>query len=352
MTALGYRTARGPIVGVDSAIDEEELVAAYMSVFGGVRLSVRLEADADSDSYSSALALALATSLAAAIPMTYAMGRTEESKDARVACAPHLTLVLTAESSIPSPENEEDLLRRVRAGARLSALHKARLLALPCLKRRVACAIAWVTNRCRRTMSATKLAALPLLYRPLTSGPGGTLHANLLSLRLGEGGTAVELFEPNGPDAFLTGGLSDILVGALAVLAREKLAPQEITITTAGQGLQTALGAWTFSRDALEERGYPVCAAVCVWAFSLFSLSGAASLREFDRELYAELTQSPEARHEFQLRFLAYMRALSLWNQTQGRGQLEAALRSHFRSSNVRSLRVARAGASPLSIYL
>jgi len=348
--SLGYSEALDVREGVDTALDEHALVEAYMAVFGALRVSVRIAALSGSTAFTSSLALGLASSLAASIPLTRAMGRgTAPDRARRTACEPHLTLTLTSEASIPDRRSEDALVARVVAGSPLSSLDKAVLLALPCLRRRTALAVAWVANRCRQSMDAS-LAALPLLFRPLGSGPGGTLHANLLSLRLQKDLTIVEVFEPNGPDAYMTGGLGGLLEGLPSVIAAAGLTPEPVVVRSVGRGIQTALGEWTFSASTLQERGYPVCSAVCVWAFSKFVDSGTESLEQFDQELFAELTSSATARHRLQLEFFRYVQALRQWNDSEGTGELESALASHFRGTNVQKLVVGRGSSDRAAV--
>jgi hypothetical protein len=169
----------------------------------------------------------------------------------------------------------------------------------------------------------------------------------LVALRTDSAGTThLELFEPNGVDAYRAEGLADILGGIQQELARWSLLPNGCTFDAVGTGIQTALGEWRFSTEGshrkLQQRGYPVCGAVCVWAFAGYLSSQYQTLREFDASLHARLTSRPEDRHNLQREFSDFLTDLAAWNDEAGKDALHAALVSNLQGTNVISLTVAR----------
>ena len=351
--ALGpYLLSLGPLLRperpgsstLDSALDEETVVRLYNQTLGNVRVSITL---AGGTEFSVAQTLALAGALAASVPMTRAMGRTRG--DAPLACLPHLSVVLSREADVPSKATLLELRGLVRAGLPLSPARRALLLTLPDLEMRLQWAVAWVINRCRSSMRETRRAALPLVFRPL-GGRGSAQHVNLISFTFSPHETLLELFEPDGPDFYRQGGLGAYFGGLGEALARQSLVRHQVRFRPVGKGVQTALGEWRFRAEArggvtVLQRGYPVCGAVCVWAFSRFLASRHSTLGAYDETLYARLTRSRGERHAMQRDFERFLVDMSEWVAShEGRGAVSEALRRHFHGSNVASLRVVRGG--------
>ena len=336
---LGY-TDGGPRQGLDTALNASEITALYMHTFGDVEVSAKLKTDGE---FTPTLALNLGQALASSVPMARAMRRGLT----QTVCDPHFVLSLTADAAIPSSTAGEELLNNVRAGNPLPSAQKALLMSLPDLRQRAAWSVAWVAKRCQRSMRTSLHATLPVSYRPLSSGVGGTLHANLIAMTFDSDGTVhIELFEPNGVDAYYTEGLADILTGIEEEMARWELLPDGCTFSAVGTGLQTALGEWRFSASGtnrrLQQQGYPVCGAVCVWAFSEYLSSEYRTLRDFDAHLHAQLISSPQERHRLQHRFFDSLAALATWNDTDGRKELRDSILSNLRGTNVLTLAVSR----------
>lgn len=336
---LGY-TSGGLRRGLDTALNANEVTALYMHTFGNVQVSAKLKTDGE---FTPTLALNLGQALASSVPMARAMKRGLT----QTVCDPHFVLSLTADSVIPSRAAKEKLLENVRAGNPLPSAQKALLISLPDLRQRAAWSVAWVAKRCQRSMRAASHATLPVSYRPLSSGTGGTLHANLIALTFDPDGTVhLELFEPNGVDAYYAEGLADILAGIEGEMEKWGLLPNGCTFSAVGTGIQTALGEWRFSASGasrrLQQRGYPVCGAVCVWAFAGYVSSKYGTLRDFDAHLHAQLVSSPEERHCLQRQFFDSLTALSAWNDTDGRNELRDAIISNLQATNVLTLTISR----------
>lgn len=329
--------------GTDTAIDEKRLLCAYADTFGSTRVSVRVAAT--SDGFSTNQAMTYASMLANALTLTHAMGRGAES---RLSCDPHFLLWMDAAAQIPDPEQEAALQRQVQRGSRLGAKEKATLATLPDLIQRAAWGVAWVANRCRRTMS-TGFAALPVTFVPLGENSWGQGHSNLLAILLDEQGTTAQLFEPNGADAELSYGLSKLLQQVPERIATDGLCDKPVTVQPCGKGVQTALGDWTFTKRGLRERGYAVCSAVCVWCYRKFLASGQPTLAAYDEELYNQLLQSPKERHRLQTEFLDFILDQQRWAHAQQSELLKAALLSHFANTNVEMVQVQLSGRSTVA---
>jgi hypothetical protein len=80
------------------------------------------------------------------------------------------------------------------------------------------------------------------------------------------------------------------------------------------------------------DRGYPVCAAVVLWLFSLYTTQGAASgggIAAFE----AQLLRRP--RRELKAELLAWVVELAAWVQERYAAAMGAQLRAVFEGSNV-----------------
>lgn len=343
-SALDWQSLRPGEVVMDSALQEESIVALYDRVFGRVRISISL---VGGKGFSVAQALALANSLAASVPMARAMGRTRP--DVPLACLPHLSVFLAEDATVPRASSREALRKLVLSGGALTARDRSLLLTLPDLRDRLQWTVAWVNNRCRASMAqGARRAAIPIVFRPL--GAGGGQHVNLVSFSFSENETLVELFEPDGQEFYSKGGLGAYFSGLGRALWDQGLVRQRVRFNPVGRGVQTALGQWRFQAGgggsySLQERGYPVCGAVCVWAFSRFVASSYATLDAYDAELFARLTQSRQERHGLQLQFERFLRHMADWVESaEGQSKVAEAMKRNFDDSNVANLRVSRGG--------
>ena len=341
----------------DTGLDRRELLELYDQAFGRVTVS---SATRSGGKFSPVQVANLALSLAASATLAHAMGRERGAPSAGAACLPHLTLTLTAESCGPPPSVAAALDDAVRAGAPLSACQKAALLALEGKRARAARCVAWVANRCASTMSASRRAALPVCFCPLVGGRESTeKHFNLLVFTFEEErGVSLELFEPNGLEAYEAGGLASVFDDIGAAIRGDRLSEMRFRLRPVGSGLQTDLGEWFWSRSragggvARLARGYPICSAVCVWAFTRLLAGDFGSVECLDAALHEELTlRGPERRYELQRDIREYIRRAAAWNDGPGREALREALVAHFHGTNVLELRVARArGVRPLTV--
>lgn len=334
---LGY-TESTQLEGEDSALDEEEVLRVYDRLFPHetwTRCELAGSVPA-ARAFSHGIDQRLLTAVARGVIAAHVVGRRSDDPDASGTCAPHLFVELGPMSLVLGDEAEQSLLWKVRHGAHLLPVEKALLTTRQGLETRIAWALAWVNNHCRRHMPNTLRAMLPISFATLREyGHTGGWHANVFACSFRPGETLIEVLEPNGRQAFGAWGLGKALDFEAFVSELRALCGNPVRVRDVGEGLQTALGAWSLENNVARFRGYPVCGAVCLWILSRFSASEDSSLRRTDHSVFKELTRAPETRHGLQREFLEFMRGLSRWRSSEGAEELRQALMRNYRNSNV-----------------
>lgn len=245
-------------------------------------------------------------------------------------CVPHVVCDLMAPGDVcrlPPP-----LRRKIVAGRKLDAVEKTTLAQLRRPADRTFWTVAYAALRC--DLGGFRRACVVLFFRPEPELPTG--HANMVSLLQTPEGLEVSLYEPNGREAAQA---SRTVRRFFPDFARRlgRLLERPVRFRLTGLALQTQLGRrwlrrFASGRTSVVDRGYPVCAAVVLWLFSLYTTQGAASgggIAAFE----AQLLRRP--RRELKAELLAWVVELAAWVQERYAAAMGAQLRAVFEGSNV-----------------
>jgi len=337
----------------------QAIMDLYNATLGSVRVHCSLETDADALPEASAFfhahdACLIATTLAQAISITYALGRSDMSATEwrRSSCNPHLCLTFTPPAKDASFKAPEDLYEAVTSGAALSTEEKASLITLSDAQTRLDWSLAWTILRCQRSFSARRAIVEASFYLHQEG-----LHANVFVITFLGDSVLIELFDPNGFIWRQADEESSFLKSLLSGLASRvsSLIQQEVRFTRVGHGLQSLVGAWLYNmnEEVYEFKGYSICAAVCVWLCRRFlkHSSWPMTLEAFEAEEYANMMRSPE-NHSYALRSIVkLMRQLLEYQASTGAALLQEHLSRYFENSNVLSCRVTRPGGYAVAYF-
>ena len=329
---------------VDTAIDEEHIKNLYerIFIFDSIQHWVSDAPRPPLRRFSTLEIEGLITSILYSVIMARAMGR--DTLTNAMSCLPYLCLNLSDDANYTFSFHHVVLRKAVERGDKLNTKYKSILLTLPS-KMRILWTIAWVINRCRNSLN-TRIAALPLCLES---------HMNLLCITFSDNEEVlIELFEPNGVKA-IDQSIGNQFIDLASDLKRYQLVSKTVKFKTIGAGIQTAMGVWKLdlfkSRSHFSSKGYPVCCAICVWAFHKFISEGMATLEEFDSKLFQRL-QSVKDRHDLQREFISFLESQVKWVESDlGRDRIKKSLSKNFSNSNVIKILV-RFGGSSSPLYV
>ena len=328
---------------IDTALKEDQIIRLYNDVFQYYISYSRLTDEATNTTFSEETG-ALVESILLSVIMAKAMGR--EVLEKANTCLPHMCLFLESHKHVAVPPRRLfTLYSLVKHGKPLHS-YKGLLLTLP-IRKRVLWTVAWVINRCRKFRETTRVA-LPLCLRT---------HMNLLCITyIPDHNILIEHFEPNGLKS-IHKGISIYFKNLTVNLRKLNLVPENVEFKSIGTGIQTALGVWHLKihNDTvrLRSRGYPVCSAICVWAFRMFMKSSSKNLEEFDLDLSIQL-KDWETRHKLQRQFYTFLQSLANWvHSEEGRKDISESLIRNFRDSMVNEITIYFGSISrPLQLVL
>lgn len=304
-----------------------QLLQAYDVCFPkGVRVSVETQAaHGGRFSWTPTTAASAALSLSSAPVIDRCLHRGEQGRT----CVPHLICDCTRPGTITSiPAGVADL---VKEGGKLDQREKALLALLKSAPERVLWSVAYAANRCAE--QGFSRACVLLCFE--ASGVG---HANMIFVEASRDQLAVTVYEPNGQEA---AERYDTVRRFFPHFAR-RLQPllrsgADVSLEVAGVALQTLLGSETTRRGrglmTVSRRGYPVCAAVVLWFFSLVATSDAA-VPDVEAALLGL------GRRRLKRELLEWVRELASWVREAYADVMRAQLEAVFDDSNVRSVAI------------
>ena len=328
-------------MAVDSAIDANRVKAAYEAVFGAKVVSASVLQCSGEGAWLPEDAVG-ALQLASDVPLAERALASRASLDV---CVPHLQL--TAYERLADDDEEpawlSDLTAAVEQGDRLDRRGKSRLARVLPLRRRVALTLGYVVNRCWPRYAR---AIVPFHFQPLDTHGGG--HANMLYLsfsgdRAGLTSVMVQVYEPNGIEAYRAYGSGSWALGSLDADLADLLLPLHgdvrVSVEGVGAGLQTLLGEWerTTNRRVVTVRrsGYPICQAMVYFVFSEFLRQNSLDLASFDKAVARQILNATSARHRLQRKLLRFLENLEAWARDEYPAALRRGVQELFAHSNV-----------------